>query len=430
MLKNNICILGGGVAGLSAAFHIKELGEDSIVFEASNRVGGLLKGFTINGFYFDNAVHLSFTKDEYVKNIFDKTPHLAHKPIAYCVEDQVWLKHPVQNNLFPLPLDEKIELIKSFFERPDIQPNNYEEWLQHQYGKKISSRFHHIYTQKYWCHEPSQMSISWIGDRVRCSCADELLSGALEERCENHFYASEMRYPKEGGYFSFIKDLVSDLNIQTRKRVENISLSEKKLTFSDASQVGFEHLISSLPLPIIISLIDEAPFEVKKAASCLKWTTVDLISIGVKTESISPHLWFYIYDDDILASRAYSPSLKSNDNSPDGCSSIQFEIYNASTSKKYSSEQLIENCKYALKKFQLCELDDVLFYDHKHLPFGNVVFDLGMEKRRDTVINFLNKHNIYSCGRFGEWDYFWSDQSFMSGKKAAEQVIYEAKSKC
>jgi len=30
--------------------------------------------------------------------------------------------------------------------------------------------------------------------------------------------------------------------------------------------------------------------------------------------------------------------------------------------------------------------------------------------------------NIKSCGRFGEWDYLWSDQSFMSGKKAADKI--------
>ena len=64
-----------------------------------------------------------------------------------------------------------------------------------------------------------------------------------------------------------------------------------------------------------------------------------------------------------------------------------------------------------------------MFSHHKHLPFGNVVFDHGMEERRKIVLDFLEKENIHSCGRFGEWEYFWSDQSFLSGKKAAAKIL-------
>jgi len=38
-----------------------------------------------------------------------------------------------------------------------------------------------------------------------------------------------------------------------------------------------------------------------------------------------------------------------------------------------------------------------------------------MEDDRKTVLEFLESKNIKSIGRFGEWDYLWSNQSFMSG---------------
>lgn len=35
----------------------------------------------------------------------------------------------------------------------------------------------------------------------------------------------------------------------------------------------------------------------------------------------------YIYDEDIKSARINSPSIKSPNNVPEGCSSMQFEIY-------------------------------------------------------------------------------------------------------
>jgi protoporphyrinogen oxidase len=55
---------------------------------------------------------------------------------------------------------------------------------------------------------------------------------------------------------------------------------------------------------------------------------------------------------------------------------------------------------------------------HTHAPYANVVFVLGMEERRDSVKGWVEAQDIYLAGRFGEWDYLWSNQSMMSGLNA------------
>ncbi len=50
---------------------------------------------------------------------------------------------------------------------------------------------------------------------------------------------------------------------------------------------------------------------------------------------------------------------------------------------------------------------------------GNVIFDIGMEERRDFVKKYLDEKNVKLIGRFGEWDYLWSDQSYISGINCA-----------
>ena len=65
-------ILGSGIAGISAGYHLQKAGEKIIIYEKSNDWGGLCGNFTINGFRFDKFVHFTFTEDPYIKEIFEK----------------------------------------------------------------------------------------------------------------------------------------------------------------------------------------------------------------------------------------------------------------------------------------------------------------------------------------------------------------------
>ena len=71
----------------------------------------------------------------------------------------------------------------------------------------------------------------------------------------------------------------------------------------------------------------------------------------------------------------------------------------------------------------LAAADDILFIDHRRLPYGNVVFDLGMEARRNRVRAWVESQKVEVAGRFGEWDYLWSNQSMLSGMRAAERAF-------
>lgn len=419
---NNIVILGAGIAGISAAYHLHKNGVNSVCYEEKDKAGGLLASFEVNGFRFDNAVHLSFTKDEYVRSLFDKVEYYTHLPHAYCYEAGLWLKHPVQNNLYPLSTNEKVELISSFIQRPDLLAENYHSWLLSQYGELIAKRYPIKYTERYWDMHASQLSLTWINNRLRLADSKEILRGAFEQRDDNHYYANEMRYPKKGGYISFIEGMVKVCDIRLNNKAESISLSNKTIKFSNGDAVNYDDLISSLPLPEIINIIDDVPEDIKKAANSLLYTSIDLISVGFNIPSVPPYLWFYIYDGTVAA-RAYSPSIKSPDAVPLGCSSLQFEIYSISNGKRNIKETLIDDVRNFLMESKLCSEDNILFMHHKRVEYGNVVFDHGMESRRDLVTNFLFSVNIHTCGRFGEWDYFWSDQSLLSGKKTAEELI-------
>lgn len=412
----DVAILGAGIAGLAAAKKAAERGMNYEVFEASASCGGLLDNFVVNGFRFDKAVHLSFANEHDVRKIFDRETYITHTPNPYNFEKDKWLKHPVQNNLYPLSSDEKATLIQSFLERPNSDPeDNYESWLVHQYGYEIASRYPIKYTGKYWQHPASELSTSWIGNRLKRASVDEVLFGAMNDETPNDYYVAEMRYPLKGGFKSFIKPLIESANVSLNHKIICIDLDEKIITFQNGEKVKYSTLINTTPLPEFVRLCESTVSnEAHQSAKELVCTSIDLVSVAFK-ENLIKDLWFYIYDEDIYASRAHSPSVKSSDNAPSGMSSLQFEIYNPGIESRFTESELRENTIYAIKKMGLADEGDILFIHHKKLKWGNVVFKKGMEKHRKVILDYLRSKSVVSAGRFGAWEYLWSNQAFMSG---------------
>ncbi len=417
-------ILGAGVAGLGAAHQARLSGASATIFEARTSAGGLLDNFRIDGFRFDSAVHLSFATEPEVREVFDRAPYHTHNPESLCWDAGYWLKHPVQTNMSPLPAADKVDLIAGLAEAPAGEIRNYEDWLVQQYGGPIASRWPLVYTEKYWALPARELGTAWIGQRMRKADMREVLEGALSDDVPNRYYVKEMRYPKQGGYRAFIDPLINDADIRYGKAASAIDLAERMVTFADGSAVQYEQLISTLPLPRLIEMVADVPDDVLDAAATLFATSVDLISVGFNRPRVSPALWFYIYDTDIAAARAYSPDWKSPDNVPEGCSSLQFEIYSSPRRPQtMTGEEMKANTVKALENMGLAKPEDIVVLDHRRLPYGNVVFDLGMEKRRDLVLRWVREQGIGSAGRFGEWDYLWSNQSMLSGMAVARGLF-------
>ncbi len=414
-----ILIIGGGVAGISAALHARKAGREALIFEAKKRWGGLLDHFHVDGFRFDNAVHFAFSSNEDYRAVLEMTDYITHRPEPYNYEQGRWLKHPVQNNLYPLPAEEKVEAIKSFIERPDQSEDpDYGQWLVEQFGEVIARRYPFRYTEKYWTVPADHLSTDWIGNRLYRPSLEEVLFGAMTDRTPSTYYLPELLYPRRGGYRAFLEPLVEGLDLVTGKEVTRINPEEKFVECSDGSREYYQHLVSSMPLPELIRIIDAAPRSVKEKAAALWATSVALVSLGFNCPKAGEHLWFYIYDRDILPSRAHAPFRKSPDNAPEGCSSLQFEIYYSQHAPlKRSGEELTEHILEVVEKMELASRSDLSVTDFRTLPYGNVVFDRGMVDRRDFVLDYVRDCGILPVGRFGEWDYLWADQSFLSGKK-------------
>jgi hypothetical protein len=58
-----------------------------------------------------------------------------------------------------------------------------------------------------------------------------------------------------------------------------------------------------------------------------------------------------------------------------------------------------------------------------HIDYANVIFDLDRADALEVVHGFLRDVGVEFCGRYGDWAYIWTDESFISGELAAERAL-------
>jgi len=427
---NNI-ILGAGIAGITAAYELNKNSITSIILEKNNSWGGLLDNFIIDGFRFDKFIHLSFAEDNYVNDIFYKSPLFKHSPSCSNYYKGIYLKHPAQNNLFPLSEGEKKRIITDFVSREDRNIDDiidYEEWLRVQYGNYFAENFPMIYTKKYWTMNAHELETKWVGSRMYKPSLDEVIRGCETDDTPNTYYAKEMRYPQRGGYKTFLKPLVESATVHTNNKIVCIDIKHKNVHVENGDVYPFDNLISSLPLPEICRLIRNVPTKVLEASKKLNFTSGYLISLGFNKPEIAKKLWFYIYDKEILPARVYSPSLKSPDNAPYGCSSLQAELYfNKGNKINKEDNEILEETIEKFIEMGLFNKEDLIVKDIRVEKYANVIFDHFIYDNRRIVKDYLDEIGIISVGRFGEWDYFWSDQSMMSGRDGALKLLAQCR---
>ena len=425
---SEVVILGAGLSGLSAAYHLKK---DYQLFEKEKSVGGLCRSLKIKGFIFDHGPHILFPKDKYVAQLIRKLlgqnlrtqtreAWIYHK---FC---DVYTRFPFQSHLHGLPVSVVKDCILGFYntlKKKDKKPRNYEEWIIWNFGQGIAKHLMIPYAEKIWTIPPSQMNFDWVWNRVPRLSMEDLLEGALRDNPQLFGFNTEFWYPYHGGIEALPSAFLPKVkNINLNHEVVTIYVNKKYVEFKNNKKVYYDKLISTLPLPEIVKRLDEAPASVKKAAQELKNNSVYCVNLGIDRGKISPYHYIYFYEPDFLFHRISFPMNLSPYTTPTGCSSVTTEI-SYSQHKKVGRENLTERVIKNLQKAKILRPDDkILVADVADIKCAYVIYDLNHRKNVNIIHDFLRKKDILPCGRFGEWEYFNIDHSIASGKRIAEEI--------
>lgn len=430
----DIVVLGTGMAGYGAARQLSSSGVRPVVYDKNSYYGGHTASFRDDqGFIFDLGPHISFTKDERIQDLFAGYIDQEYESVQVDLNNYwrgVKLTHPAQLHLHGLSNDLIVEIISDFVKEKhaeERQINNYEDWLIASYGRKFAELFPMQYTRKYHLTEAANMSTDWLGPRMYRPNFEEMLRGALSTWVPDvEHYVSHFRYPTNGGFVSYLKPFPDMGEMKLQHKVVGIDPKQRQVRFSNGASTAYDGLVSSIPLTDLVPMIDGTPKGIVDASQNLACSTCVLVNIGVAREDLSDAHMTYFYDADICFTRLSFPHMLSPNNVPPGCGSIQAEVY---YSPKYrpldkAPEDLIEPVIRDLQRSGILKEDDkILFRDAKLVQYANVIFDLDRSAALDTVHGYLDDIGVGYCGRYGDWGYMWTDESFISGENAAQAVL-------
>lgn len=436
MRERQDVILGGGLAGMTAAWTLQQAGETHWqLYEKEERVGGLARSVAVDGYLFDHGPHILFTIDKemeaLIRDLLGDNFHAQERQaFIYHHAHRLYTRFPFQAHLHGLPApivkDCLVGLVRAVQkqERGEFHPTNYDEWMRGFFGDGIADHLMIPYAKKIWTVEPSEMDFNWIGRRVPTPDYERIIAGALSDAVDQVGATSYFWYPKKGAIEPLPRALGARLgNVHLNRRAVRIELPEKRVVFADGENVLFDQLVFSLPLSQIPDLVTGVPPEVERACRSLRYQGIYCVNLGIDREDLSPMHWVYFYEDPFPFHRLSFPATFSPDTVPPGKSSIATEVA-FSKHRPLDPDAAAEKTIAALRLAGILSPDDRIDLVHTEtLEPAYVIYDLDHGKNVALIRDWLRSCGIWNVGRFGEWQYFNMDHSMRSGQTAAAEIL-------
>ena len=431
-----IAILGAGLTGLSAAYHLRVPYD---IFEQESEAGGLCRTMERNGFLFDYTGHLLHLRHEYTTQLVhhllpEKYCQHSRKATIYLQEHTV--NYPFQANIHCLSSEVIKEcllgFIKTFLDAPHSdntrlspQPVSFYDWTLQTFGAGVARYFMFPYNQKLWHIPLQELAADWVSWSIPKPTLDEFLNGVLGIQNREFGYNPTFLYPQTGGVDQLPHAFLEHLDpnrIHYGKTLMAIDASERCLYFEDHSTYQYDILISTIPLKQLIAMIRDVPEQVARAGRQLRYISVYNLNIGVSRPNISDAHWTYFPEPEFLFYRVGFPTNFSDHVAPKGCSSMYVEV-SVLPDQNIPEPTLRATVYDGLYRCGILrESDAILVNDVVRIEWAYVLHDLNRSQALQTIFPYLRQHHLYSVGRYGAWEYSAMEDAILAGRQIAESV--------
>ncbi|OIO04045.1 MAG: hypothetical protein AUJ51_02595, partial [Elusimicrobia bacterium CG1_02_56_21] len=302
MFKTHTLIIGGGLAGLSAAGAL-EGKKPYILAERENRPGGLAATVKKGKFHFDYSGHLLHlrwpeTSRLILEALSGNCSRISRDARIYAHKS--WTPYPFQANLSGMPDSVKSDCVSGFLKAynsgktsPGDGSETFSRWTKRMFGEGISRHFMLPYNFKLWQYPLDRLTTEWCAPFVPLPKPEEVIEGAYGKKDVGMGYNAVFNYPKRGGIGALSTSLALNLGgLRLGLEVESFSLKKGVANVKYFGPIHFKRLINTSPLNEFIARAEDAPAAIKRAAARLRHNTVYVLNLGVRGVKSDMH-WGY-----------------------------------------------------------------------------------------------------------------------------------------
>lgn len=442
-------IIGGGPAGLTAAYELIRQGEKPIVFEKLDKVGGIARTENYKGFHFDMGGHRFYTKSEEVQQFWDEIlgdDFLVRPRLSRIFYKDKYFNYPLKplNALLGLGPFEGILIGLSYLRWhlfPYKEEETFEQWVTNRFGKRLFETFFKSYTEKVWGISCSELKAEWAAQRIKdLSLKTAVLNMFFKPQHVIKTLIEEFQYPRQGPgmLWTAVKDKVEAQGGDVCLETDVISINRegnqiKSINVRHNGQINTvegKQFISSMPLTQFINgLNPPAPHHIQKAANQLKHRDFLTVCLVLNKKELFPDNWIYIHDPNVQVGRIQNYKNWSHEMVPDTeLTSLGLEYFcnEGDALWSLSDEELVRLATRELNQIGLAlpadVIDGCVFRVEKTYP----IYDDGYAQALDTLKAYLSTFtNFQTIGRNGLHRYNNQDHAMLTGMLAVRNMLHQ-----
>ena len=450
----SVAIIGGGPAGLTAAYMLQRDSDDHkpVVFEASDLVGGISRTESHNGYRFDIGGHRFFTKVTEVEELWHDIcgDELITRPRSSRIYYRgKFYNYPLKifNALFNIGPIEAVRVMLSYMRWkiwPHKREDNLEQWVTNRFGKRLFKHFFETYTEKVWGIKCTEIRADWAAQRIKNLSLMKAVWNALTGANDTASLIEEFEYPRlgPGQMWEMCRDkVVADGgDVHMRSYVRTIHRDGNRVTGIDIEsdiegevktyREEADFFINSMPINEMVAAFSPAPPpEVVEAAKRLKYRDFLIVTLVLDHADPFPDNWIYIHSPEVQVGRiqnfrTWSEHMVPN---PDTASiGMEFFCHEGDGLWEMNNEDLIKLAGRELEQLGLADqktvIDGTVIRQKKAYPVYDGEYMENLDIIKDWI---LTLENFQTVGRAGMHRYNNQDHSMLTAMLAARNILGE-----
>lgn len=446
--EKHIAIIGGGPAGLTAAYEMTRFGLKGVVFEKDSVVGGISRTVERDGYRFDIGGHRFFTKVREVESLWHEMigeDFITRPRLSRIYYNGKFFYYPLRamNALKNLGIVEAFLCVLSYMKAKIFRRKSnesFEDYIINNFGERLYRHFFKTYTEKVWGIPCTEIRAEWAAQRIKgLSLWSAVVNAVFKPKGQGiKTLIEEFEYPVLGPGMMWEKfvDYVEAKGVPVRMETEVVKIhwdnnfvtgvtardAEGRETYHSVSDV-----ISSMPIQeLIAKMTPTVPPEVSEAAKGLRYRDFLTVALVVDEESLFDDNWIYVHSPDVKLGRIqnfknWSPALVPD--SSKSCLGLEYFVFEGDELWNSDDEDLIALGEREMVTLGLIETGSVEKGYVVRMPKAYPMYDVDYAHRIQVLRTFLDSiPNLHPVGRNGMHKYNNQDHSMLTAMFAVRNI--------